>query len=173
MNTAQQAKEDPLFKCAHDALAFAYRYNFQQYAPTPVAKLMRGKIGSGKGLVGVDGAAQAGIIRGLIEPLDPCEKAAICAKYAFEPKELLWARNTLIVPALTALPTGAHNRRMVDALVQRYFGRKVKLKELAAQYGIHHNTMTQRWACIKRQLTQIEYRAIDRAEEILIDAGLC
>lgn len=170
---AAKIEEEPLFRCAHDALVFAYRYNGQQYAPTPVAKMMRGRIGSGKGLVGVDGAAQAGIIRGLLKPLDPWEQAAIIAKYAIYPKELLWARNSLIVPVMAALPTGMHNRRMVDVLVQRYYGRRVRLKELAATHGLSASAMTVRWQAVRNALQKIEYRAIDRAEARLIDAGLC
>lgn len=172
--TTEAIAEEPLFPGgAYDALAFAFRFNAQQYAPTPCAKLMRGHIGSGKGLVGVDGAAQAGIIRGLIEPLAPWEKAAIAARFAIERKELFKARDTLITPVMASLPTGIHNRRLVDALVQKYFGRKVKLKHLAAEYGLHVDTMTQRWACTRKTLTEIEHRAFGRAEERLIEAGLC
>lgn len=172
MNTAQ-AIEEPLFRSAYDALAFAYRYNSQQYSPTPMAKLMRGSIGSGKGLYGQDGAAQAGMIRGRLDPLQAWEKAAIAARFALDRQELYQARDTLVIPALASLGTGVHNRRMVDAMVQKFFGKRVSVKELAAKYGMHRNTMTQRWACIKKTLSEIEVRAMDKAEAELIAAGLC
>ena len=167
------AEAEPLFNSAYDAIAFAYRFNSQQYAMTPMAKLMRGQIGSGKGLVGLDGAAQAGFIRGLIEQLGEWEKAALAARFAFDRKELFKARDTLIIPALASLPTGVHHRRMVDALVQKHFGRKVWLKEIAELYGINKNTMTDQWRIIRKTLHEIECRAMDKAEAALRESGVC
>ncbi|MHB1372093.1 MAG: hypothetical protein ACYCW7_18110 [Pseudomonadaceae bacterium] len=166
------AEAEPLFNSAYDAIAFAYRFNCQQYAMTPMAKLMRGQIGTGKGLVGLDGAAQAGFIRGLIEQLGEWEKAALAARFAFDRKELFKARDTLIIPALASLPTGVHHRRMVDALVQKFYGERVYLKDLAELVGLHANTMTDRWRCIRKSLTELEHRAIDRAEAEFQVAGL-
>lgn len=164
--------EDPLFNSAWDALAFAFRYSTQQYSPTPMARLMRGSIGSGKGLVGLEGAAQAGLIRAIVETLPEFERCVITARFALDNRESLAAKIILIQPATASLGTGVHNRRMVDNLVQRFFGQRCHLKDIAETYGVHPNTMTERWACIKRMLTSLEHRAIDRAEIALQDAGL-
>jgi len=167
------AEADPLFASAYDALAFAFRFNAQQYSPTPMARLMRGQIGSGKGLVGIDGAAQAGFILGVVERLGEWEKAALAARFALDRKVLFKARDTLITPAMAALGTGVHKRRVVDAMVQKHFGAKVKLKDIAEAYQVNKNTMTDNWRIIRKTLHDVECRAMDKAERVLVEAGVC
>lgn len=169
---AAQHQDDPLFDSTWAALAFAFRYSTQQYQPTPMARLMRGSIGSGKGLAGLEGAGQAGIIRAEVEKLPTFERCAVVARFAIENKERYDAMLGLIVPAMACLGTGVHNRRMVDNLVQRYYGKKVNLKDIAEIVGIHPNTMTDRWRCIRRVLTEIEHRGMDMVEVRLQEAGL-
>lgn len=169
---AAQINEDTLFDSAWSALAFAYRYSPQQYQPTPMARLMRGSIGSGKGLHGLDGAAQAGIIRAEVEKIREFERSAIVARFAIDDCEGLAAKIRLIQPATASLGTGVHSRRLVDALVQRYYGKRVHLKDLSEMIGIHPNTMTDRWRSIRRVLSEIEHRGMDMAEARLQQAGL-
>lgn len=164
--------QDYLFDSAYSALYFAYRYSPQQYAPTPISRLMRSQIGSGKGLHGLDAAAQSGIIRAEVEAIGPYEKNAIVARFATDPAESLGAKIALLVPATASLGTGIHHHRMVDGLVQKYYGRRIYLKEIAEMIGATPNTMTKRWACIRECIRDIEYRAMDRAEERLRQAGL-
>lgn len=172
MTQQTAALEDFLFDSAYAALAFAFRYSMQQYQPTPMARLMRGSLGSGKGLHGLDGAAQAGLIRGLVERVRLPERHALISRFALAKVERYGAMKELVQPATAALGTGVHNRRMVDNLVQRYFGERCHLKDLASDFGVHPDTMTQRWACIKRLLTELERRGIDQAEIRLQAAGL-
>jgi hypothetical protein len=55
-------EHEPLFASSHDALLFAF-HSGRQSPRSPLASLLpRGGIGSGKGLHGIEGAAQAGII---------------------------------------------------------------------------------------------------------------
>ena len=166
--------DEPLFSSAHAALTFAFRYSMQQYEPTILARLMArvAGLGSGKGLVGLDGAAQAGFILRELDALPHNERNIIVARMSVDPKEMLTAMMALIPQATASLGTGVHNRRMVDALVQRYFGRKGNLKILAEQFGVHPNTMTQRWVCIRRMLREIEDRAMERIENLLLEAGI-
>lgn len=169
---AAQHQDDPLFDSTWAALAFAFRYSTQQYQPTPMARLMRGSIGSGKGLVGLDGAAQAGLIRAIVETLPEFERCAVVARFALDQRESLGAKLVLIRPATASLGTGVHDRRMVDNLVQRFYGQRCHLKDIAKVYGVHANTITERWACINRMLTGLEHRAIDKAEAAFQEAGL-
>lgn len=171
MTTQAAQLDEPLFDSAYAALAFAFRYSTQQYSPTPMARLMRGTLGSGKGLHGLDGAAQAGIIRAEVNRIREYERSAIVARFALD-KDGIQAKMNLVPPATASLGTGIHNRRMVDNLVQRHYGKRVHLKDLAETHGVHANTMTQRWACIHRLLTSIDYRAMDLAEDRLREAGL-
>lgn len=169
---ASRVEPEPLFDSAYAALAFAYRYSTQQYQPTPMARLMRGSIGSGKGLHGLDGAAQAGLVRAMVGKLPEFERAAITARFSFKSSEGYAAKIVLIRPATASLGTGIHSRRMVDHLVQKFYGERVYLKELAELVGMHANTMTDRWRCIRKALTELEHRAIDRAEAEFQVAGL-
>lgn len=170
-NSATQMDE-PLFDSTWAALAFAFRYSTQQYQPTPMARLMRGSLGSGKGLHGLDGAAQAGLIKAEVDQLRLFERSAVISRFALCQKERSLAMLALVPPATAALGTGVHNRRMVDNLVQKYFGQRCFLKDLAADHGVHADTMTQRWACIKRMLRELENRGIDQMETRLQAMGL-
>lgn len=172
MTTQAAQLEDPLFDSTWAALAFAFRYSTQQYQPTPMARLMRGALGSGKGLVGLEGAGQAGLVRAMVEKLPEYERAAITARFSFKSSEGYAAKIVLIRPATAALGTGVHNRRMVDHLVQKFFGEKVYLKDLAGTCGIDPRTIPDRWHLIRKALTAIEHRAIDRAEVMFRDGGL-
>lgn len=173
MTTQAAQLDDPLFDSTWAALAFAYRYSTQQYQPTPMARLMRGSIGSGKGLHGLDGAAQAGLVRAMVEKLPEFERAAITARFTLDNREGLAAKIVLIRPATAALGTGVHNRRIVDNLVQKFYGRRVYLQDLHAKYPeINRKTLTDHWAMIRKHLTNLEHRAIDRMEIHFQDAGL-
>ena len=172
MTQQTAALDDCLFDSTYAALAFAYRYSTQQYQPTPMARLMRGSLGKGKGLHGIDGAAQAGMIRAEVGKIREPERCAIVARFAVDGAECIAAKLQLIRPATASLGTGVHNRRMVDNLVQRYFGQRVHLKDLAEMVGIHPNTMTDRWRSIRRVLSEIEDRGMDMAEARLQQAGL-
>ena len=169
---ASRVEPEPLFDSAYAALAFAYRYSTQQYQPTPMARLMRGSIGSGKGLHGLDGAAQAGLVRAMVGKLPEFERAAITARFSFKSSEGYAAKIVLIRPATASLGTGIHSRRMVDHLVQKFYGERVYLKELAELVDMHANTMTDRWRSIRRVLTEIEHRGMDMVEARLQQAGL-
>ena len=72
-----------LFKNSHDALTFAFNFSTQQYALSPMAKMMKtGALGSGRGLVSLDGAGQAGLIMGALAKIDPLKVHCIVARYS-------------------------------------------------------------------------------------------
>lgn len=74
--------EEPLFKSTHDALIFAFQYSHQQSPKTPMTSLMRSaQIGSEKGLSGVDGAAQSGMILAEVCRLQDDQHNVIVARY--------------------------------------------------------------------------------------------
>lgn len=72
---------DQLFDSTHAALTFAY--NFQGSPALSVVNQMANKPGPmGKGLGGLDGAAQAGIIRRKVASLGKLHESIIIAEYA-------------------------------------------------------------------------------------------
>lgn len=73
-----------LFKDSGEALHFAFRFSSQQYPISEMARLMKsaGRIGTGKGLIALDGAGQAGMILAELEKLRPIEAACIVCRYS-------------------------------------------------------------------------------------------
>lgn len=78
---------DAIFDSTRSAVVFALGFSTQQYGATPLSKLQRNRIGSGKGLVGMDGAGQAGMVLAQIARLGQTDRAVIVARFAprFEP----------------------------------------------------------------------------------------
>ena len=172
MALSLKIEDEPLFDSAYAALCFAFRYSTEQYPMSPMARLMRGQIGSGKGLFGLQAAAQSGFIRAEVEKLPVFERCALVARFAID-KERYSAMNELIRPATASLGTGVHNRRLVDNLVQKFYGKRVYLQEVYEQYPeVNRKTLSQHWAMIRKHLTNLEYRAIDRIEIQFQEAGL-
>lgn len=72
-----------LFKTPDDAVVFALRFSGQQYAESGMSRMMkRSGAPSGKGLVGLDGAAQAGIVSARLDRLPAPYRACIIARYS-------------------------------------------------------------------------------------------
>lgn len=69
---------EPIFKSAHDALVFAFNYSGQAFARTTIVPVAS----KGIGLGGLDGAAQAGIIRAEVKKLGQLQEALLTARYA-------------------------------------------------------------------------------------------
>lgn len=72
---------EPLFKDVHEALVYAYNFSHQQYPRSPMSKAIL-QSRAGRGLGGLDGAAQAGMIRAEVTNLDRLEQAFIVARFA-------------------------------------------------------------------------------------------
>lgn len=168
----QLAEEVALFDSLHQALTFAYRYSGQQYSPSLMARLMQGGGKSGKGLSGLDGAAQAGLIRGIIGKLDVHEQNMISAKFSFSEKERIQAMMELVQPAIASMGSGCHSRRVAEAMVQRYFGHALHLADYAAHNGVSAPTMTRRWQEVRNSMKQLWERAEEDAHRELQNAGI-
>lgn len=148
--------ESKLFRTPQDALIFAFNYSLQQQG-RPLADRLAAPAGRiGKGLCGIDGAAQAGMIRREMEELNELERAALIARFA--PRSMPCScRNSCcsghkINPewdaAIRILEQGAlgvlngriSHHRLRRKIVEQYFGVKVVLNDLANQCGVHVNT---------------------------------
>ena len=164
--------DEILFDSMHDALMFAFRYNCQQFTPSIIARMMKGPIASGKGLGGLDGAAQAGMILAMVENLDPYEKSMITAKYSNDQAKIIQAQMTLIPPVMACLPTGMHSRRAADVLIQRWFGARIPMPDIAKLVCTPSSTIYRHWAAIKQTLGNILDRAEGNAHSELQRAGI-
>ena len=72
--------DEPLFESTRNAIKFAFGYSTEQYGESVLGKLQRRDAGSGKGLVGMDGAGQAGMVLAEVWRLKPLERAAMDGK---------------------------------------------------------------------------------------------
>lgn len=182
-------KEPGIFKNAHEALVFALHYSAQQYALSPMGKMMQGSgLGSGRGLVGLDGAGQAGMVMAELQALSSLERAALVGRYA--PRDLQcdcgrpccrrfrrnpeWsdAVRELVESAMTQFSgTFSHYRVRLGA-VERYFGAKHKIQDIAEACGLDRHTVGTHNAVIVKWLRGIEHGASDRFDSAIKAAGM-
>ncbi|MFC7515083.1 hypothetical protein ACFQUU_08715 [Herbaspirillum sp. GCM10030257] len=129
---------DALFKSHNEALTFAFRFSDEQYAISPTAKMMKtGIVGSGRGLVSLDGAAQVGLILSNVRRLTPIQQACIVGRYSrrfteCQCKKICCSGSTILdeyrnaillldeAVALVAL-SGFTHRQMRHAIIRNYF----------------------------------------------------
>jgi DNA-binding transcriptional ArsR family regulator len=79
---------EPAFQSAAQALTFAFNFTMQQYDRPLMNRLADGPgIRTGKGLGGLDGAAQAGFIRRRVSTLTHLQQSALVVKFA--PSEIV------------------------------------------------------------------------------------
>lgn len=171
--------DDPLFRSGHEACRFAYSYSGQQYPMTIMAKMMRGRLlGSGRGLVGLEGAAVAGTVKRHVEALRFPSPEIISARYELMRDKALPHADSLVEFVIPALGTGGHRRRLVRALICRYFripdenGRPIMLARLASDFDLSTDTLTRRWVAVRNRLREVEARAESEIDGTLVDAGL-
>lgn len=73
---------EPLFESAHEALTFAFRQRLQVLDRAPLNRISAPAVGSGRGLGGLDGAAQAGMVRQEVRQFGPLDEALLIARHA-------------------------------------------------------------------------------------------
>lgn len=197
------ASNSPLFTSAHAALVFAFNFNMQQY-DRPLMNRLAGKqaASSGLGLSGLDGAAQAGMIRRrvatlpvvyqsiLVTRLAPpqlvceCGAPCCCGKQA----NLEWQGALRIVADYAereALGNCTVNRPLTLALLMRLFSLDARhLSDIAKEVGVAPNTATNHNARLKGWLLGENGRgtgaatpgrdalAMEAAEYVLTEAGI-
>lgn len=179
-----------LFRNPHDALMFALRFSSQQYAQTPMAKQLRraaaeagggAGIGSGKGLVALDGAGMAGLIRARIDKLSPLQHAAIVARFSERVESCPCCGNdkplddyrgaiqTLASWAEQFVPSTTTEHRLRYAIVQEYFERCKSIGKAAERIGIAKRTAYDQKAKIWPHLVNLDKAAMTAAGAALED----
>lgn len=157
----------PLFTSAHAALTFAYRYSAQQYDRPLMNKLADKGSRSGKGLAGVDGAGQAGMIKREVRelgalyealviatyapPTAPCACRAACCAGEKPHRDWSEAIHLITMEATSQLSGRLSHYALRRGIVERQFGVKRLLSELATRCGVdrdtasHHNALVTAW----------------------------
>lgn len=154
-NNGAGAMEERLFASAHAALTFAFNYSAQAVERPMMARMADKGGGTGKGLGGIDGAGQAGIILGKVSKLSRLHQAIIVCRFAPQSCECRscgsavdahdWlgavreVSDVAVTAALSAHPTA---RVLRDAIVARHFGKKLLLSDAAARADVSAATAT-------------------------------
>lgn len=163
--TGENTMEERLFDSSHAALVFAFNYSGQQYQASAMNKAMTPAIGSGKGLVGVDGAAQAGMVRLELSMLPELHQAVLTARCA--PRDVVcdcgrpccaarrpnpeWeaAIVWLTERAMLQLSGSFSHYRVRRSILEKIFGVRVDLQQIAEDCGAHRNTISAQNAKLK------------------------
>lgn len=181
--------EEALFSSAHAALVFAFNVSSQQYDRPLMNRLATPAIGSGKGLVGLDGAAQAGMIRAEAQAIGKLHEAILTARIApranpctcrspccagRKPNRewtdaVLWLSDYVRTTALAGCTADYRIRR---GCVEMYFGSSLTITELADRCDIARNTAGAHFGRVRKLLKEEEGRAHIAIDERLRSAGM-
>jgi len=160
-------QDEALFSSAHAAMVFAFNFSGQQYDKSMMARMASTPGRDGKGLGGLDGAAQAGMIRAelahlcelhasiliarVAPPTIPCECRHACCSGHKPNTE--WVDAIIILTQLAMGELSGHLSHYLlrRGIIERYFGAKHSIGELADQCGVNrdtasaHNAKLVRW----------------------------
>jgi len=145
------------FRSVNHALAFAYNFTHGTLKRSGMARMMGGPSGTGKGLAGLDGAGQAGMIKSAIASMpaiyqnvliarfapmqDDCACGARCCRGWRESDDwgdaIDWLAEHILEIDLCGSVKHVKFRR---AVVSRYFGAKVSFITIAGDYGVNRDT---------------------------------
>ncbi|HXF67430.1 MAG TPA: hypothetical protein VNK67_12140 [Burkholderiales bacterium] len=180
--------EDPLFRTVDGALLFSLNYAHGQVRQVPLAQLVGGAA-KGRGLGGLDGAAQAGMIRAELMRLHPLRRAILTARFAApttpcacrspccrgyrESAEWAEAVETVVEAALRAAAAGTISHyQLRRALVGRYFGVRVSFIEVASRCKVNRDTASDYYRRMTDWLKREEKLARYEIEDHLRQAGV-
>jgi len=156
----ERTVSEPLFKGAHQALTYAFSYSAGSLDRPAMVKMADRAPSTGRGLAGVDGAAQAGFILPELQSLAPLHQRILeaaflpqttpcpCCHSAVWSAELLQAVRIVSDAARGAGILSGHvvHRVVRDGLVMRYFSTRanrprIVLADLASEAGISERTV--------------------------------
>lgn len=176
---------DAPFKSSHQAITFALNFSKSLYDAPVMNKMAQGPAPAGRGLGGLSGAGQAGMILSRLYSLPTLQSNVIVARLAprwfdFEGPIVRkegkrvnqdWQDAVkLLIEASSFVSDASLNLR--EALVIKYAGGKIKLAEIADHTGLHRNTVSKHNAIIAGMLRREESKAWDAIETNFIDCGI-
>lgn len=188
--------EEALFSSAHAALTFAFNFSGQQYDKSMMARLASTPSKAGKGLGGIDGAAQAGMIRAELHACGELVENVLTARMA--PKYIIcecthaccsgkkpnheWedAIAWLTRDAMSQVAGMLSHYRLRRGIIERHFGVKHNISELADICAVSRNTVAAHQQKILKWLkgdsrdpmTGLENVCWNRIESALLKAGM-
>jgi len=178
---AMRNEAAPLFGSAHQALLFAYTYSPHQYGNAAAAERSIAMFGrsryevlhrsSGRGLFGLDGAAQAGMIKAQVQTMPRLMQKVIEARFAIlSPRVQRLAMIELALRAREQLPD--RNVKLAVRMTQRHYCGEIKLMQLAVEHELSERSIKRRWAVVRTMLQQFDLQAMSRVEILLERMGV-
>lgn len=182
-------KHDGIFSSVQEAVTFACNYSSQQYAMSPMAKLLQGPArGSGRGLVGLDGAGQASMVFAEIARLDYWQMVAVIASRAtrsetcncLRPCCRGWRMTELFREAVSQLADQAarDSREVLPvkafriAVLGKYFGEKIHVLDEAEKLGIAEHPANRHATTIRKWVRELEKKGMTALNERLDEVGM-
>lgn len=174
---------EAIFSSAHAALKFALNFTHGTLKK-PVLGQLQGGGGNGRGLAGLDGAAQSGMILAELSCLTPVRQRIIEARFAPQTapcscrspccrgskdtrewgEAIAWLTEYVLIQGLTA---SISHYRLRRAVVVRYFGIHESFPAIAAACGVNKDT-----ACDLNKRVTERFRAEERPAMHEIDGRL-
>ena len=171
---------DAPFDSAHQALMFAHTFSHAQghavaaAAERQIAAFARERYerpsAQGRGLSGLDGAAQAGMIHAQIARMHPLHQVVIAARFSVADVARRQA-------ACAALAFRARHLVPCDLaatvlLMRRLHGLRVDLGRIADERDVCERTVRNWQLSVRRWLRLVGQRAMDDAERRLVASGI-
>ena len=173
---------EALFKSVHSALLYAYTYSATQHgtaaaAERQIALAARERYertaGSGRGLKGVDGAAQAGQIKNLVARSTSMQfRLCVMARFSVNcDADRDAACRMLAVWMLGKLPPALPGP-VALRLIRMATGRQANVAQMAEQEGVPLRTVERWLAAVRAIVRQIELAGMATIEPLLQRAGV-
>lgn len=172
----------PLFQSAHKALLFAYTHAENQRgiaaaAERTIATFARGRYPDpprppSRGLGGLDGAAQAGLIKSTVGQMKPVYlQRSIEAQFAvLSPDTQRRAMFELALRVRHAVPSGLD--ALLVELVQLHYRRHKKVWQVVEASALGERVTRRHWSVVRKALTEIDDRAMATIEGVLESKGV-
>lgn len=177
---------EPLFKSAHQALTFAFNFSASNYDAPVMNRMAQDPAPAGRGLGGLDGAAQAGMVMSRLNNLKKKHTAVLTARVAPKWFEEVWqdardkekvvnnewkmATSWLIIGVEKYFDIG--NIELTESIVLKYVGDKSTDEEIAKRSGVHRNTVQRNRRKVFAKLRKLEAEAWVYIEDELVRAGI-
>lgn len=183
------AMNNGIFRSAQEAIVFACNYSSQQYAMSPMAKLLQGPSrGGGRGLIGLDGAGQAGMVFAELRRIDYWQLAALvtgklersercdchrscCRGWKMNPlfEEAVSQLADYVALTLTPVPPVKAFR---VAVIMKHFGEKVHILDRAESLGIKKASANLHATAIRKCIRELEKDGLTAFSARLDEVGM-
>ncbi len=177
----------PLFPSAKAAAYFALNYASLAYQLPATNRMASISTGGGKGLGGLDGAAQAGMVRAELAAIGITGESIIVAEMAHKTKpcgckapccsgevnNVEWASAIgLLSNLLKEIKIGPAHFIVRTNLLRRYFGVDISISDIARQSGLSRDTVTTYNARVVTFLKAEKKLAWIQFDQRLIECGM-